>query len=113
MPDRDDHRRIDEIAARVADEHAAVGLVYGLVREGELTHAGGIGFADVEGRRPMDADTVLPIASITKTITTTSPATPHRCPSTTPVGCAPNGPRGSGGRTRTTRSRASASWSRT
>lgn len=45
------------------------GLALGIAREGEVTFARGYGFADIEQRRPVTAETMFHIASITKTIT--------------------------------------------
>ena len=43
-----------------------------VVRDGRIVHARGDGFADVQARRTADANTVWPIASITKVLTAIS-----------------------------------------
>jgi CubicO group peptidase (beta-lactamase class C family) len=48
------------------------GAAFVVVRDGRIIHARGYGLADVESRRPADADTPWPIASITKVLTATA-----------------------------------------
>lgn len=45
------------------------GLAVALVEAGEVSFAQGYGWADIAQRRPATADTVFPVASITKTVT--------------------------------------------
>jgi CubicO group peptidase (beta-lactamase class C family) len=45
------------------------GLVYGLVIDGELAHVRGIGWQDIDSRRPVTADTLFRVASMTKSFT--------------------------------------------
>jgi CubicO group peptidase (beta-lactamase class C family) len=45
------------------------GLVYGIVAGGRLVHVGAFGVKDLESRRPVDADTLFRIASMTKAFT--------------------------------------------
>jgi CubicO group peptidase (beta-lactamase class C family) len=45
------------------------GLVYGVVSEGKLVHVGTFGIQDVESKRPVNADTLFRIASMTKAFT--------------------------------------------
>ena len=45
------------------------GLVWGVVRNGQLVHLGTAGFQDVESRRPVTADTLFRIASMSKAFT--------------------------------------------
>lgn len=45
------------------------GLVYGLVIDGRLAHVRGIGWQDIDSRRPVTADTLFRIASMTKSFT--------------------------------------------
>lgn len=59
------HRSIREIFAR----HPAVGMAIGVVRDGRLDVFDAHGYADVATARPITADTVFRIASITKTFT--------------------------------------------
>jgi CubicO group peptidase (beta-lactamase class C family) len=55
--------------AGILNRHPAVGLAVGVVRDGGLAFLSGHGLADIESRRPMDEDTVVRVASITKTFT--------------------------------------------
>ena len=48
------------------------GLVYGVVMDGRLAHVKGIGVQDVESQRPVTADTLFRIASMTKSFTALS-----------------------------------------
>ncbi len=50
------------------EEEAIPGLAIAVVRENEVVHMQGYGFADVEAGRPMTADTPMNIASISKPI---------------------------------------------
>ena len=45
------------------------GLVYGIVVDGRLVHVGTFGVQDLESRRPVTADTLFRIASMTKAFT--------------------------------------------
>jgi CubicO group peptidase (beta-lactamase class C family) len=63
--------RFDVVDALVADYHSRVrppGLAYGIVQDGELVHAGGLGERRTGGAAP-DADTVFRIASMSKSFT--------------------------------------------
>jgi CubicO group peptidase (beta-lactamase class C family) len=48
------------------------GLAAGLARDGQVRLAKGYGFADLASRRPVTADTMFHIASVTKTVTATA-----------------------------------------
>lgn len=61
--------KVDEIFADYALDHHVPGLVYGVVASGKLVHVRGIGVQDLESRRPVTADTVFRIASMTKAFT--------------------------------------------
>lgn len=65
MPISDLSSRVEEIRSR----WGVVGLAVGIVRDGALESCHAAGFADVDARTPVTADTVFPIASITKTFT--------------------------------------------
>jgi CubicO group peptidase (beta-lactamase class C family) len=52
----------------VLDAHVP-GLVYGIVEGGQLVHVGAFGVQDLETRRPVSADTLFRIASMTKAFT--------------------------------------------
>lgn len=72
MPDTAAPRRVVDGIERLVDRHRAEGLepglAYGVVRAGELVHAGGRGECRPGGAEP-DADTVFRIASMTKSFT--------------------------------------------
>lgn len=53
------------------DAHAP-GLVYGIVADGRLIHVKAIGTQDLEKKRPVTADTLFRIASMTKSFTALS-----------------------------------------
>jgi CubicO group peptidase (beta-lactamase class C family) len=59
---------VDAIVADYQAKGGQPGLVYGVVRDGELVHAGGLGQRCLGGPPP-DADTVFRIASMTKSFT--------------------------------------------
>jgi len=59
-------------AAAFVKEHRLPGAAIGVVHDGELAWAGGVGFADRASQRPSDAKTLYRIASITKTFTATA-----------------------------------------
>ncbi|HEU5136127.1 MAG TPA: serine hydrolase domain-containing protein [Steroidobacteraceae bacterium] len=61
--------RIDEIFADYALDNHIPGLVYGVVADGKLVYVRGIGVQDLESRRPVTADTLFRIASMTKAFT--------------------------------------------
>jgi CubicO group peptidase (beta-lactamase class C family) len=50
-------------------EQGIVGASFALLRDHRVAHARTFGFADLESRRPVDADTIFHWASITKTFT--------------------------------------------
>lgn len=52
----------------MADGHVP-GLVYGIVRDGQLAHVGFFGVQNLDSRRPVDADTLFRIASMSKAFT--------------------------------------------
>lgn len=63
IPAIDAHfRRFQEIA------HAP-GLVYGIVKDGKLVHVGAMGVQDLESQRPVNANTLFRIASMSKAFT--------------------------------------------
>jgi D-alanyl-D-alanine-carboxypeptidase/D-alanyl-D-alanine-endopeptidase len=61
--------KVDEIFADYALDNHIPGLVYGIVSNGKLIHVRGIGVQDLESRRPVTADTLFRIASMTKAFT--------------------------------------------
>jgi CubicO group peptidase (beta-lactamase class C family) len=46
-----------------------LGLVYGIVSDGRLAHVRALGWQDIDARRPVTADTLFRIASMTKSFT--------------------------------------------
>ncbi len=48
------------------------GMVWGIVQDGRLVHVKGAGVQDIETKRPVDADTLFRIASMTKAFTALS-----------------------------------------
>jgi len=62
-------QRTDQIFADfVLDKHIP-GLAYGIVVDGHLVHIGTFGVQDLESKRPVTADTLFRIASMTKAFT--------------------------------------------
>ncbi|HEY6643275.1 serine hydrolase domain-containing protein [Povalibacter sp.] len=61
--------KIDEIFADYALDSHIPGMVYGVVADGRLVHVHGLGVQDFESKRPVTADTLFRIASMTKAFT--------------------------------------------
>lgn len=59
------------LEAELAEHHAA-GAVVLVMQDGRLLHQGAVGYANLEQRVPMQADTVFWIASMTKSISATT-----------------------------------------
>jgi CubicO group peptidase (beta-lactamase class C family) len=55
--------------AEVLNDHPAVGLAVGVIRDGSLEFFYGHGLADIASNTPITEDTVFRIGSITKTFT--------------------------------------------
>ena len=64
--------RLDSLATRFLVEQRLPGLAVGVVRDGALAWTAALGFADRSTARPMRADTLFRIASITKSFTATA-----------------------------------------
>jgi CubicO group peptidase (beta-lactamase class C family) len=62
-------REVDRIFADWALDAHVPGLVYGIVQDGRLVHVRGFGVQDVDGRRPVTADSLFRIASMSKAFT--------------------------------------------
>ncbi len=60
---------VDQAFADYALDAHIPGLVYGIVLDGQLVHVRGIGMQDLESNRPVTADTLFRIASMTKAFT--------------------------------------------
>src|SRR5262245_15447246 len=63
---------IDRTANQFVSEAHVPGAAWGVIIDGELAHVGTAGYRDVEGKAPVDADTVFRIASMTKSFTAVS-----------------------------------------
>jgi len=63
---------IDTIFARWMAENHVPGMVYGVVADGHLAYVHGIGVQDLATRRPVNAQTLFRIASMTKAFTALS-----------------------------------------
>jgi CubicO group peptidase (beta-lactamase class C family) len=61
--------RMDETFRRYQQEQHVPGLVWGIVRDGRLVHFGAAGQRDLESQRPVDADSLFRIASMSKAFT--------------------------------------------
>ena len=61
--------RIDALFRTFQQEAHVPGIVWGIVRDGRLVHVGSSGVQDLEARRPVDADTLFRIASMSKVFT--------------------------------------------
>lgn len=59
----------DQVFADFCLDAHIPGLVYGIVADGQLVHVGAFGVKDLESRRPVTADTLFRIASMTKAFT--------------------------------------------
>ena len=65
----------DQLQDAVAPELAitkGVGMACAIVGPGDVRWAGGFGLADIEHRRPMLVDTLINVASVSKTVTATA-----------------------------------------
>jgi CubicO group peptidase (beta-lactamase class C family) len=68
-PDRELTRDLRRAAVEIFNEHTLAGLAVGLVAGGELAWFEGLGLADAERGRPVEARTTFRIGSISKTMT--------------------------------------------
>lgn len=62
---------LDQGFTALLDRHRVPGGAAGIILDGRLAWAKGYGLADIENRRPMTADTIQNVGSVTKTLTTT------------------------------------------
>jgi CubicO group peptidase (beta-lactamase class C family) len=60
---------IDAWIERTREAYHVPGVAVAIVRHGELLRARGYGWADLERRVPMTADTLLNVGSVSKTVT--------------------------------------------
>jgi serine-type D-Ala-D-Ala carboxypeptidase/endopeptidase len=68
-PDPATLEKIDQIFADYALDSHVPGLVYGIVADGRLVYVKGLGVQDLDSKRPVTADTLFRIASMTKAFT--------------------------------------------
>jgi D-alanyl-D-alanine-carboxypeptidase/D-alanyl-D-alanine-endopeptidase len=68
-PDAATLRKIDQIFGDYALDAHVPGLVYGIVADGRLVYVRGLGVQDLDSKRPVTADTLFRIASMTKAFT--------------------------------------------
>ena len=68
-PAADPFAATDRIFADFCLDAHIPGLVYGVVQDGRLVHVGTFGVQDLDSRRPVNADTLFRIASMTKAFT--------------------------------------------
>ncbi len=61
--------QVDELITELFNEEPLAGLAVGIVQNGELVYTKNIGFADIAQQKPITADTVFRIGSISKTFT--------------------------------------------
>jgi D-alanyl-D-alanine-carboxypeptidase/D-alanyl-D-alanine-endopeptidase len=61
--------RVDAHFRRFQEEAHAPGLVWGIVRDGQLLHVSAMGVQDLDARRPVDATSLFRIASMSKAFT--------------------------------------------
>jgi CubicO group peptidase (beta-lactamase class C family) len=63
---------VDRIMQEYVTQAHVPGAAWGIIIDGELAHAGALGFRDVASKAPVDEDTVFRIASMTKSFTAMS-----------------------------------------
>ena len=63
---------IDALFAKFQAEQHVPGLVYGIVRDGKLAYVKGVGVQELQNKRPVTADSLFRIASMTKAFTALS-----------------------------------------
>jgi len=61
--------RIDALFRTFQEDSHVPGIVWGIVRDGRLVHVASSGVQDLETRRPVDAETLFRIASMSKVFT--------------------------------------------
>lgn len=62
-------QRIDQLVQREIEEKQISGAVTVVARRGQIAHFAAQGLMDIEAKRPMQRDTIFPIASMSKPIT--------------------------------------------
>ena len=66
---RDFTAELEKSVPRYLAQYSVPGAAIAVIREGKVIWMQGFGFANVTGKRPMTADTVLNVGSISKTVT--------------------------------------------
>ncbi len=61
--------KIEQAVASWAREHHVPGVAWGIVIDGELATFGGVGYRSTEEKKPVEADSIFRIASMTKSFT--------------------------------------------
>lgn len=61
--------QVDAIFSRWALDAHVPGMAYGVVADGRLVHFGGLGVQSIDGRKPVDRQTLFRIASMSKAFT--------------------------------------------
>jgi CubicO group peptidase (beta-lactamase class C family) len=62
-------QRIDDVVRRAMDAKEISGAVTLVARRGQIAHFSALGLMDLESKRPMQRDTIFPIASMSKPVT--------------------------------------------
>ena len=62
-------QRLDQLLTRATQEDGKPGIAVAIQRGTQVIYSKGFGYADLEHRVPVTAETVFPIGSITKTMT--------------------------------------------
>jgi len=65
-------RRVDEVIDRAVEEERVVGAVILVARRGEVLYSRAAGLADREAKKPMTADVIFRLASVTKPVVATA-----------------------------------------
>ena len=61
---------VDGFVAGTMERHGIPGAAYAVVQEGEIVHARGFGVTELGGDKPFTTGTIMPVASVTKPMTT-------------------------------------------
>ncbi|MFD1983574.1 serine hydrolase domain-containing protein [Mesorhizobium newzealandense] len=70
--DHDFGRRVDQVVDRAIEPERIVGAVILVARRGEILYSRAAGFADRESKKPMTADAIFRLASVTKPVVATA-----------------------------------------
>lgn len=67
--ENDDLKPLDDFATAFLREHNAAGMTLAIAKDGRLVYSKGFGYSDVAAREPMQPDSAMRIASISKPLT--------------------------------------------